>query len=231
MNIKPMLMRLQTAMGRDDLIEQMVLLSGVKAYLSQEAKLTKVVNLIVGYNSSPNSQTALDIAFWIAHQTRLATKQEVIVQVVYVVEKNTSSQGLDISDSVPAINASTYQSPLASPDASPSKSTTPVLTPTRPQVISYAPSIKNLPPSPLTSVDPLEQPDRILWQARCLAEEWGGTFKAHLRFGNVVKELKKVAKSETAAVLFLGCNSIQHPIVQKLGSQFPCTVLGIPQTK
>jgi len=51
-NIKPMLARLQGAMGLDDLIEQMVLLPPASSP-SDWAESTKSVNLVVGYNSSP----------------------------------------------------------------------------------------------------------------------------------------------------------------------------------
>ena len=89
-NIKPMLERLQSAMGRNDLIEQMVLLPGTAP--SAKTASNKSVNLIVGYNRSPSSQTALDVTLWIAHQTRLATQKQVTVQVVYVVDESQNSQ-------------------------------------------------------------------------------------------------------------------------------------------
>jgi len=84
-----MLARLQGAMGLDDLIEQMVLLPPASS--SDWAESTKSVNLVVGYNSSPSSQMALDITMWIAHQTRLATQKQVTVQVVYVLDDKVSS--------------------------------------------------------------------------------------------------------------------------------------------
>src|SRR5689334_23718932 len=83
-----MLVRLQSAIGRDDLVEQMVLIPEPKKRSLTKSQTEKSVNLIVGYNASPNSHTALDIAFWIAHQTRLATNQQVTVQAVYVLEES-----------------------------------------------------------------------------------------------------------------------------------------------
>ncbi|QFS46664.1 universal stress family protein [Nostoc sphaeroides CCNUC1] len=206
MQIKPMLARLQSATGRDDLIEQMVLLPEPKKPFSQKPQTAKSVNLIVAYNASPNSHTALDIAFWIAHQTRLATNAEVTVQAVYVLEDNSKSQYPNVL-SLP-IQQPTFEYQISEI----SKSATQVLT--QPQL--------------QTVVTPLQQADIILWQARSLAEEWQGCFKSHLRFGCISTELNKVVESEAADILFLGCNSVNHPMIEALGCNFPCAVLGIP---
>ncbi|MCC5626560.1 universal stress protein [Nostoc sp. CHAB 5715] len=201
-----MLARLQSATGRDDLIEQMVLLPEPKKPFSKKPQKAKAVNLIVAYDASPNSHTALDIAFWIAHQTRLATNAEVTVQAVYVLKDNSKSQYpnvLSLPIQQPALECQISQI---------SKSATQVLT--QPQL--------------QTVVTPLQQADIILWQARSLAEEWQGCFKSHLRFGCISIELNKVVESEAADILFLGCNSVNHPMIEALGSNFPCAVLGIP---
>lgn len=212
--IKPMLVRLQSAIGRDDLMSQMVLLPEPKELFSGNIQEEKSVSLIVGYDASPNSHTALDIAFWMAHQTRLATNIEVTVQAVYVVENNYSGQYanvLSFAKTVPTLEC---------PVSEVAKFVTPVLTPAKfPEINPH------LPENPVTH---LQQADRILWQARSLAEEWQGSFKSHLRFGCVATELKKVVDSEAADVLFLGCKSVNHPIIQTLGANFPCAVLGIP---
>ncbi|MEH2177903.1 universal stress protein [Nostoc sp.] len=203
-----MLARLQSATGRDDLIEQMVLLPEPKKPFSKQLLKAKAVNLIVAYDASPKSHTALDIAFWIAHQTRLATNAEVTVQAVYVLKDNQSIQ-------YPNILSFPQQQPSLECQVSEvSKSVTQVLTQPKLQ----------------TAIAPLQQADIILWQARSLAEEWQGSFKSHLRFGSIATELNKVVESEAADILFLGCNSVNHPMIKALGSNFPCAVLGIPSS-
>jgi nucleotide-binding universal stress UspA family protein len=209
-----MLVRLQSAIGRNDLVEQMVLIPEPKKTCSTNIQTPKSVNLIVGYNGSPNSHTALDLAFWIAHQTRLATNLQVTVQAVYVVEPNQSHQYWD------KVNWATYLPPLELPVIDVFQSATPVLT--QPKLKEISQNLQK------QTVTPLEQADKILWQARSLAEEWQGSFKSHLRFGNVATELTKVVELEAADVLFLGCRSIHHPIIQALGFNFPCAILGIP---
>ncbi|MBD2208293.1 universal stress protein [Nostoc linckia FACHB-104] len=209
-----MLVRLQSTIGRDDLIEQMVLLPEPEKNSSIKGSTTKPVNLIVAYDASPKSHTALDIAFWIAHQTRLATNTQVTVQAVYVVADKLKSQYTDIS------SFSRNLTPLECPTSNVSKSVTPVLT--QPKLTVIAPNLQE------KSLAVIQQADQILWQARSLAEEWQGSFKSHLRFGSIAAELKKVVELETADILFIGCRSVEHPIIRALGSDFPCAVLGIP---
>ncbi len=69
MYIKAMLMRLEDAMKRKDFADQLVLLPESESSASKRAKSTQSINLVVGYNGSPNSQTALDLTMWMAHQT------------------------------------------------------------------------------------------------------------------------------------------------------------------
>lgn len=215
MNIKPMLARLQSAMGRDNLIEQILLLPSPKQSDFEQNPLAKVVNLIVGYDASPNSHTALDIAFWIAHQTRLATNQEVIVQAVYVVEENHHIQDRNRLRIVNKPATLEYAVGETTQSTKSSTLTQPQLT-----VISSQVQPKTL--------NKLQKADRTLWQARSLAEEWQGSFKSHLRFGSLSTELKQVVEAESADILFLGCKSIYHPLIQQLSHDFPCAVVGIP---
>lgn len=209
-------MRLQDAIGSQEIIKQMVLLPEA-ATPAVEDKSTRSVNLIVGYNSSPSSHTALDIALLIAHQTRLATQKQVTVHVVYVLDETQSSWVTNVCH-LTDINSPSYHQ-LSLPEALAVNCATSVLTQPK-NAIAAIPG--------LTSLDMLEQADRILWQARCLAEEWKGTFVAHLRFGKLSTELHNVVESEAADLLLLGCSSSDHPVVQQLGANFPCPVLGIP---
>ncbi|MBD1928468.1 universal stress protein [Trichocoleus sp. FACHB-90] len=230
MNIKPMLVRLESAIGRNDLMEQMMLLPGSVSSSSVNTESKKSVNLIVGYNRSPSSQTALDVALWIAHQTRLVTKKQVTVQIVYVVDDNSSNHHPNFFDFKPASNPSIQYSPLNS-KASAFKSATPVFTQPTHQPVAASPRVTSVDPSYFRAMfyqDQFAQANRVLSQARSLAEEWSSSFKAHLRFGCLAAELKKAVEAEAAAALLLGCNSINHPLVQQLGDDFPCPVLGIP---
>ncbi|MCY7322843.1 MAG: universal stress protein [Phormidesmis sp. CAN_BIN36] len=221
MNIRSMLVRLQGTLGRSDLVNQMVLLPQAHSLQTSSAQ---EINLVVGYSSSPRSQTALDLTLWIAHQTRLATGKQVTVQVVYVGDKRSSQKrpifaGTINSRQQQARNLQDFDRPcLASNDLIRSRTALAEL-PFDEQGSS------NL---EMGMADVFERADRILWQARCLADEWRGSLKTHLRFGSVDEELRSVVQAESASLLILGCESAQHPLVQQLGKSFPCPVLGIP---
>jgi hypothetical protein len=229
-----MLLRLEGAMARNDLIEQMVLLPEPPSAAAKWASSTEAINLVVGYNASPNSQTALDLTMWIAHQTRLVTQKQVTVQVVYVLEDNQYNDCPDVLSSADVNRSLMHRLPSAYPKTLVSKrSITPVSTQPKTQGLAVAKKKKSgkqrrPKKTSFSQYDSFEQADRILWQARCLAEEWRGSFKAHLRFGDVATELKEVVEAESATLLYLGCSSVNHSLVQKLGSDFPCSVLGIP---
>lgn len=233
-NIKPILVRLEGALDRSDLMKQMVLLPEPATPTSLRAKSSQSINFVVGYNASPRSQTALDLAMWMAHQTRQTTDKQVTVQVVYVVDEKQCPPCLDVFDfdeiSSPSIER--LHSRL-SDLIQPRNSNTSVLTKPSPQEVKVASKMASKKArrskATFSQSDWFEQADRILWQARCMAEEWRGSFKAHLRFGDIASELKAVVEDEAATILVLGCHSVEHPLVEKLGSKFPCAVLGIPK--
>jgi nucleotide-binding universal stress UspA family protein len=241
-----MLARLEHALGCADLSKNMVLVAKAKSTPSSAEE----INLVVGYNGSPRSQTALDLTLWIAHQTRLATRKVVTVQVVYVIDINLAqpdagpSSPLDQPFAMP-----TDGQPLMAPTSGMltvgSKITEPIYRITVPveaepgdrhclSLIAERPdegtSVAQLTASPKANwqIQQFEQADRILWQARTLADEWRGSLKTHLRFGDVAEELCQVAQAESANVLVVGCESVEHAIVQSLATITPCPLLGIP---
>lgn len=175
---------------------------------------------MVGYNGSPNSHAALDITLLIAHQTRLATSKQVNVQVVYVIDNDTIGTDLD------AQSKSINLMPLKLEPLGASKLATSVLTQPKNHAIATL-QLDRL-KTTFCQNNPFDKAEHILWQARYLVEEWRDNFTAHLRFGCTATELKKVVESEAADILFLGCNSVHHPLVKKLGSDFPTPLLGIP---
>jgi hypothetical protein len=217
-----MLVRLQSTLGCSDLVNQMVLVPQMRALGPTSVS---EINLVVGFSSSAHSLTALDLTLWIAHQTRLATGKPVTVQVVYVVERPIIPQipvFAEVSNSTSAWVRPRSHQTLATlgDDRGAGACATIVALPEATQ--SWRSEYQ------FEQVDQFEQADRILWQARCLADEWRGSLKTHLRFGALATELRSVVKTETASLLIVGCESADHPLVQELGQSFPCPVLGIP---
>ncbi|MGA9379011.1 MAG: universal stress protein [Phormidium sp.] len=228
MNIKPMLVRFQSAVGRDDLVEQMILLPGKKSSVSPTTK-SDSLNFVVAYNGSPRSHTALDITLLIAHQTRLATNKQVTVKIAYVIDDQGNSKLKHFPKNY-TISGNSWQFPTASALKSITtevgKAKIGALATSDRQTTTKSRPVKTT--SSRNSI--FERADQILWQARYLVEEWGDAFIAHLRIGSVAEELTKVVASEEADLLFLGCHSAKHSLVQKLGVTFPCPVLGIPDS-
>ncbi len=217
MNVLPMLVRLEEALGCTNLAKQMVLLPAA----SEKRTASQDINLAVGYNGSPKSQTALDLTLWIAHQTRLVTSRQVTVQVIYVVDLenqcgNSSLSSLSMGREMKRSRQMSSSSPTS--DCKHVGSA----------IAERCESA--IPNSRTCQVEQFDQADQILWQARHLAEEWRGSLKTHLRFGKVATELRDVVEAESASLLLLGCNSVNNSIIQQLGKDFPCPVLGIPQT-
>ncbi|MBW4579915.1 MAG: universal stress protein [Tildeniella nuda ZEHNDER 1965/U140] len=212
-----MLARLQDALGCPDLTKQMVLVP----HRSTEPRSPKEINLLVGYNGSPCSQTALDLTLWIAHRTRLATGKQVTVQVVYVLDRESECQPVSSlpyhlaaqTDGDPVLYASAIGNGYRYIETGHRSTSAVAEPPVRP---------------PSCQLNQFDQADLILWQARHMADEWRGSLKTHLRFGSVAVELRRVAQAESAELLLLGCDSSSHPLVQQLATDFPCAILGIP---
>jgi len=221
-----MLLRLQGVSDCPDLTEEMVLLPGPDTPPTDWTQSQQTINLVVGYNGSPKSHTALDLTLWIAHQTRLVTRKQVIVQVVYVVENSQSSYSPDCFSLTDMRPAQSYQELTESLQVGTRPSGSALACPPS---VSTTSLLMSSTETQLFQRDPFEQADRILWQARCLADEWRGSLKAHLRFGLVATELRKIVETEAAALLCLGCYSAADLVVQQLNCDFPCPVLGIPR--
>ena len=225
MKIKTMLTHLQDALGQEEWVKQNLLLRGTKS----SSATHKTINLIVGYNGSPNSRAALDLTLWIAHQIRLVTPKQVTVHVVYVVEDSQTPRhfnNLAALTTNEQYSASRQSTPV---DLSRPSSGVATLTRSTLELSSTRTAVCDASchfnPESLSA---LEQADCILWQARCMTEEWRGSLDAHLRFGTVAGELKSVVESLHADLLVLGCDSSKHPLIRQLTSRFPCPVMGVP---
>lgn len=227
-----MLTRLEHALGCSDLTRQMVLKPN--SVISSRSH-REDINLVVGYTDSPQSHTALDLTLWIAYQTRLATRKTVTVQVVYVVDSEQSgyrqTRSMDAvwqaemgDRKVPLYQCGNTLEPISwiTEAVAPELSTKTLALEVAERRDRSAERDTNW------QIHQFEQADRILWQARNLANEWRGCLETHLRFGSVATELRDVARQEAATVLVVGCQSANHPIVEALGDDLPCPVLGIP---
>jgi nucleotide-binding universal stress UspA family protein len=204
MNLKLILARLQNALGQD--VQNLILRIPTPASAQNQQKNTseRSLNLVVGYDGSPDSQVALDLALLIAHQTRLATQNRVTIHVVYVLD-----------DVQIELLTKIYSSPKAVRQWQ--KKSISVATHSGTQALATK-----------SKTVLLAQADQILWQARCLADEaWKGTFVAHLRFGSLAAELEKIVETETADLLLLGCRSQDSLVIRQLSTNLPCVVLGI----
>ena len=228
-----MLARLQMTLDRTDLTERLILSEPRIPSLQSAALQIPTLHstglsveagytLVVGYSGSLRSQAALDLTLCLAHQTRLATGKPVTVQVVYVVEEESEAP---------------LYAPTASVSSSASSSVASVAVPetigrrnrARMSVLAMPAPRKTVTQEAHDRASQFEQADRILWQARCLADEWRGSLKTHLRFGSVAEQLAQVVEAEHASLLILGCESCHLPLIHQIVRQnLPCTILGIP---
>ncbi|MDX2240757.1 MAG: hypothetical protein NW224_08750 [Leptolyngbyaceae cyanobacterium bins.302] len=232
-----MLVRLEHALNCPNLAKQMMLVPKASNLL-----VPTDINLVVGYNGSTRSQTALDLTLWIAHQTRLVTRRAVTVQVVYVVDQNDDRSSdrpsvqdtfLDLPSSPVAIYPTLPSYVPISADPCPELIETVahgrVATRCASPVISdWSETVPPVSQATNKQIHQFEKADRILWQARHLADEWRGSLETHLRFGNLVEELRSAACQVSTTALVLGCSERSDPIVQALGRDLPFPILGIP---
>ncbi|EKQ67294.1 hypothetical protein OsccyDRAFT_4301 [Leptolyngbyaceae cyanobacterium JSC-12] len=234
-----MLARLEHALNYPELAKQMVLQPKAPS-MSQPSP--EEINLVVGYNGSTHSQTALDLTLWIAHQTRLATQRSVTVQVVYVVElERTCSSDQDGLSELCLPSFDIYPNDVYPDRAEARTGISDRISWLERSVhsefgqtgiIAIADrSLKTdsiLRQSSDRQIQQFEKADQILWQARHLADEWRGSLETHLRFGSVAEELRIVSQQVSTTALLLGCSSTKHPTVRALGKNLPFPVLGIP---
>lgn len=213
MHPKTILARLHCTLDPEISVDQLLLLPRLAPPVTSPQ--TATTSLVVGYTGSPNSQAALDLAFCVAHQMQLATRQQAMIHVVYVVDCPDAAQQLQKRRSGKGGKADRVS--LAGKNSASSCGTALLK---RPKAGAKA-GLK-------TEVSSLEKIDQVLWQARCLAEEWRGSFSAHLRFGSIATELTNFVHEEKAELLFLGCHDAQHSLVQALKTQAGCPVVGIP---
>lgn len=182
---------------------------------TQDAIHQDAINIVVGYNGSAKSQVALDLALLIAYQTRLATRKQVVVQTVYVLDGIYPTQNQVLAG-------------IACP--------VPTLVGTEKGAASTVVTERRSQRHRVNCVDVraaqlqyFEEADQVLWKARNFATEWRGSLNTHLRFGSPAVELGIVAEQEQAHVLIVGCPTGEHPLILQLSEQCPCPVLGIPQ--
>lgn len=240
-----MLARLENVLDCDDLAKQMLLLPKATSVPSIPSK---EINLVVGYNGSATSQTALDLTLCIAYQTRLVTQKSVTVHVVYVVDSANSSDSLPTHllemGSAPTELQPDLGEPLLTQESRRGNAYSETV-PLQVTMVSHEQKfrkvssgevrVESLPSAPTypslsCQLQQFEKADYILWQARHLADEWRGSLETHLRFGSVAEELTAVARNVSTTALVLGCTSTNHWVVQELGHNLPFSVLGIPQT-
>jgi hypothetical protein len=233
MQIKSILKQLDYTLGVNHSTRGMVLIPGSKGF--ESGRSPKAMNFVVGYNGSVNSQAALDLTLWIAHQTRQVTRQPVTVHVVYVVtppiQGKKRRKSRKARRKIQSAGTPKWRKLQGSPTLTGSLKSMPLSLKTgqaedRCPVVCEAPMPQ--PPEIPSGLGDLAKADCILWQARCLAEEWRGSLEAHLRFGDWATEMQAVVQELAADGLVLGCVSPEHPLVAELPTDFPCPVLGLP---
>jgi nucleotide-binding universal stress UspA family protein len=182
------------------------------------------INIVVGYSGSQNSQIALDLTLLIAYQTRLATRKQVIVQTVYVLEGiyQTQKHVLSASMSHCTPGSSRGNGELGTATATLERRTD------KSAIAQARRHTVNCVDARAAQLQCFEDADQVLWQARTFATEWRGSLNTHLRFGSAAVELSNVAQQERADLLIVGCRSAEHPLIEQLKISTCCPVIGIP---
>lgn len=198
------------------LAEEILLVPQPSQPWAHPPKQAESIDVVVGYDGSPHSCTALSLAFYMAHRLQTALQKQVTMHAVYVVQSPTSACWY-----APSLGE-------AAKDTRPPRKVQRKTKRARRLAKTGKKVRESLPPSTRPSCASPDHVDQVLWQARCLAEEWRGAFNAHLRFGDIAAEIGAIAQAENAAFVVLGCSSFQHPLVQQLANQLACPVLGIP---
>lgn len=245
-----MLVRLEHALDCPDLARQMVLVPGAARTGHSLSISTAEVHLVVGYHGSARSQTALDLTLWIAHQTRLATGRAVKVHVVYVADRDRALEQaqpqaaiLSTADVCQAMehlagtgNGHQSQTWMVEPRDRWQSIETMMCSALSYRASGTAIADDRAHASATTAaiettdwqLHQFEKADRILWQARNLADEWRGSLETHLRFGRLGEELQTVARQLGATAVVIGCSNPTDDVVRSLDHNLPCPILGIP---
>lgn len=217
MNIKATLARLGNTMADNRAARELLLLSDHQIIApsqtlgAAETGESDTINIVVGYSGSRKSQVALDLTLLIAYQTRLATRKQVIVQTVYVLEGIYQTQKQVFATAVGASARRGSEGGTATVSERKSRRNTINCVDVR-----------------AAQLQCFEEADQVLWHARTFATEWRGSLNTHLRFGAPAAELSKVALQEQADVMILGCCSAEHPLIEQLKDSVCCPVIGIP---
>lgn len=244
MNIKATLARLGNSMADGRAARDLLLLPGLNLNVTDSDELGRIdanpvesgtinsdtinsdtINIVVGYSGSQNSQVALDLTLLIAYQTRLATRKQVIVQTVYVLEGIYQTQkhvfSAPISHSHPGASRRNGELGAATATLSERRTDKSALAQGRRHTV-------NCVDARAAQLQCFEDADQVLWQARTFATEWRGSLNTHLRFGSAAAELSNVAQQEQADLLIVGCRSAEHPLIEQLKISTCCPVIGIP---
>jgi nucleotide-binding universal stress UspA family protein len=223
MNIKATLARLSSSLPESCSARDLLLVCASDHVTEIRTDVEDVINIVVGYNGSENSQAALDLTLLMAYQTRLATRKRVVVQAVYVLEGIYPLQKQALSAVSTAVSMSLREQRAVEQSAPFAPTATVLERRSQPRR-----STINCVDIRAAQIQHFEEADQVLWHARNFATEWRGSLNTHLRFGSPAIELSQVAEQEQAHLMIVGCQSAEHPLVEQLKAHYCCPVVGIP---